>query len=233
MDSLFSQRPFRKRRLFFAFVMAILLEGSLVLVAAIWPAQKSWTIPPTVTQLDTGPVLGETVQELIAPKEEPVPTPDQAPTPPPEDTPPPDDTPPPTDDPDMEPPPPPKKEAPKPASKAIPPNAKRGDHPQAGVVGGVPHAEKTTGTPGYAHLGSIAHWSHPKPPYPAQARMSHIEGSGSVRVTTDGSGNVVSAVIVQSVGSGLLDFNTTSFAKANWKGPPNSTVVVPITYRLQ
>ena len=29
--------------------------------------------------------------------------------------------------------------------------------PQKGVVGGVPHAEKTTGTPGAAHLGSDVH----------------------------------------------------------------------------
>ena len=232
MESLFSHRPFRKRRLFISAVVAILLECSLVGLAAIWPQQKSWTIPETVTQLDTGPVLGEQVQELIAPKEEPVPTPDQAPTPPPEDTPPPDDTPPPTDDPDMAPPPPPKKDKPKPPSKAVPPGAKRGEHPQEGVVGGVPHAEKTTGTPGYAHLGSIANWSHSRPPYPAQARMAHIQGSGSVRVSTDGSGHVVSAVIVQSVGSGLLDNNTLQYAKANWSGPPNSTVVIPITYKL-
>jgi TonB family protein len=231
MDSLFSQRPFRKRRLFICGVVAILMEASLVGLAAIWPAQKSWNIPPTVTQLDTGPVLGEQVQELIAPKEEPVPTPDSAPTPPPEDTPPPDDTPPPTDDPSMEPPPPPKKEEKPRAAKPVPANAKRGEHPQEGVVGGVPHAEKTTGTPGFAHLG--AQWHTSKPPYPAQARMSHIEGSGAVRVTTDGSGKVASAVITQSVGSGLLDHNTTSYAEANWSGPPNSTTVVPITYHLQ
>jgi TonB family protein len=232
MESLFSHRPFRKRRLFFAAVGALFLEGSLVVIAAVWPIQKSWPIPSIETQLDTGPVLGETVQELIAPKEEPVPTPDTMPTPPPEDTPPPDDTPPPTDDPDMETPPPKTEEKPK-SSKPIPPGAKRGEHPQAGVVNGVPHAEKTTGTPGFAHLGSTANWNHPKPPYPAQARMSHIEGSGSVRVSTDSSGHVVSAVIVQSVGSGLLDHNTTSFAMANWSGPPNSNVVVPITYHLQ
>ncbi len=232
MESLFSHRPFRKRRLFISAVAAILLECSLVGVAAIWPYYKSWKIPEQVTNIDTGPVLGETVQELIAPKEEPVPTPDQQPTPPPEDTPPPDDTPPPTDDPDMEPPPPPKKEKPKPAVKAVPPGAKRGDHPQEGVVGGVPHAPKTTGTPGAAHLGAVG-WHKPDPPYPAQARASHITGSGTVSCSTNASGEVTSAVIVSSSGSAILDHNMTSFARMNWTGPPNSTQVIPFTYRLQ
>jgi protein TonB len=230
MESLFSQRPFRKRRLFICGVVAILMEASLVVAAQIWTIPRSWTIPETVTQLDTGPVLGETVQELIAPKEEPVPTPDM-PTPPPEDTPPPDDTPPPTDDPDMEP-PPPKKEPPKPRTGTpYPANVKRGDHPQAGVVGGVPHAEKTTGTPGFAHLGAVGMHT-PKPPYPYQARAARLQGSGSVRVSFDSAGRCSSCTIVQSVGSGVLDSNTTNFARANWTGPPNSTTTVPITYQL-
>ena len=133
----------------------------------------------------------------------------------------------------MEPPPPPKKiDKPK-SSKPIPANAKRGEHPQDGVVGGAPHAEKTTGTPGFTHLGPPqGTWHHSRPPYPAQARMAHIEGSGSVKVTTDASGHVVSAEIVQSVGNGLLDSNTKQYALANWSGPPNSSTVVPITYRL-
>ncbi len=231
MESLFSQRPFRRRRLLFCLIGALFIEGSFVGLAAIWPQYKSWEIPETITQIDTGPVLGETVQELIAPKEEPIPTPDNQPTPPP-DTPPPDDTPPPSDEPDMET-PPPKKETPKKAAGTpYPANVKRGDHPQAGVVGGVPHATKTTGTPGAAHLGAVG-WHKPEPPYPAQARLAHIQGSGTVRVTTDASGRVTSAVIVQSVGSALLDFNMCSFAKENWTGPPNATNTIPFTYRLQ
>ncbi len=216
-------------------VLSLVLHVSLVGLAAIWPTYRSWTLPEQVTTLDTGPVLGETVQELIAPKEEPVPTPDSQPTPPPEDTPPPDDTPPPSDDPDMTEPPPKKIDKPKPnkpAGTPYPANVKRGDHPQAGVVGGVPHAEKTTGTPGAAHLGS-AGWHKPDPPYPAQARMSHVVGSGSVRCATDASGQVISAVIVESAGSAILDHNMTSFARANWSGPPNSTATIPFTYRLQ
>ena len=226
MESLFANRPLRKRRLIIMVLVSLLLHGSLVGLAAIWPSQKSWNIPPVVTEIDTNPVLGETVQELIAPKEEPVPTPDSQPTPPPEDTPPPDDTPPPSDDPDMSTPPPAKKDKPRSAHTPYPANVKRGDHPQEGVVGGVPHAEKKTGTPGGG-------WILPKPPYPAQARLSHITGSGAVSITTDGSGQVVSVTIAQSVGSGLLDANTKSFARANWKGPPNSSTTVPITYRLQ
>jgi TonB family protein len=72
-----------------------------------------------------------------------------------------------------------------------------------------------------------------KPPYPYQARAARLQGSGSVRVVFDGSGHVSSAVIEQSVGSGILDSNTISYAKANWTGPPNTTTTVPITYRLQ
>ncbi len=45
----------------------------------------------------------------------------------------------------------------KPSGTPFPANAKHGDHPQMGVVGGVPHAEKTTGTPGAAHLGVKPH----------------------------------------------------------------------------
>ncbi len=104
----------------------------------------------------------------------------------------------------------------KPAGTPFPANAKHGDHPQMGVVGGVPHAEKTTGTPGAAHLGVKPHT--PQPPYPYQARAAHLTGSGSVPVTFDGSGHASSVSVSQSVGSGILDNNTVQFAKANWTG---------------
>ncbi len=108
-----------------------------------------------------------------------------------------------------------------------PKDAKRGDHPQPGVVepGTAPHAEKTFGTPGGRLRVS-------RPPYPYQARAAHLQGSGSVHVVFDGSGHVSSAEIVQSVGSGILDNNTVSYAKANWTGPPNTSATAPITYRL-
>lgn len=228
MDSLFAHRPIRKRRIYIMVVISLLMHASLVGLAEVWPTTASYPIEPIVTEL-TADQMGEPVQELIAPKDEPQPTPDTQPTPPPDDTPPPEDTPPPSDEPDMSTPPPPKKDVVKPHGTPYPKDAKRGDHPQAGVVGPgtVAHAEKTTGTPGGGHL----HTS--KPPYPYQARAARLQGSGSVRVTFDGSGHVSSAVIEQSVGSGILDNNTISYAKANWTGPPNTTTTVPITYRLQ
>ena len=218
-----------------AVIGAILIHGSFVGFAALRPLFITSDIKIQDTDLDTGPVLGEQVQELILPKDEPMPTPEPQETPPP-DTPPP-DTPPPTEDPDMDiatPHPDTPKPNPKPfkpSGTPFPANAKHGDHPQMGVVGGVPHAEKTTGTPGAAHLGVKPHT--PQPPYPYQARAAHITGSGSVAVTFDGSGHASSVTVSQSAGSGLLDNNTIQFAKANWTGTPNTRVTVPITYRLQ
>ena len=65
------------------------------------------------------------------------------------------------------------------------------------------------------------------------ARSSRITGSGSVRITTDGSGRVVSATVVQSTGNALLDTNTSSYARTAWSGPPNASTTVPITYQLR
>lgn len=235
-ESLFRPRRFRRSYLAACFAGAVLIEASMVGVAAIWPRQLSWKIPDQITEIDTGPVLGEPVQELILPKEDPVPTPEPPePTPPPEDTPEP-DTPPPTEEPEMSmdtpvPTPPPKKPAfTRPAGPA-PSNAKRGDVPQNGVVGGVPKASKTTGTPGAARLGVRKYT--PKPPYPYQARKAHLTGSGVCHVTFDASGRVSSATMTQSIGSGILDSNTVSYARANWTGPPNGALDVPITYQLQ
>lgn len=232
-ESLFAPRRFRRSYLITCFVGALVLEGSLVGIAQIYKHDKSWDNMPPITELDTGPVLGEQVQELILPKEDPIPTPEQ-PTPPPDETPPPDDTPPPTEEPDMTLDTPKPTASPKPFKLAggtpPPANAKRGDHPQQGVVGGVPHAEKTTGTPGAKAIGVKPHT--PQPPYPFQAKAAHLTGSGVCRVTFDASGRVSSATMTSSIGSGVLDGNTTSYAKMNWTGTPNTTVNVPITYRM-
>ena len=123
-ESLFAPRRFRRSYLIACFVGALVLEGALVGIAEIYKHDKSWDIPPTITELDTGPVLGEPVQELILPKEDPAPTPDQ-PTPPPEETPPPEDTPPPTEEPDMT------METPKPTPNPKPFHLKRW-HPASG-----------------------------------------------------------------------------------------------------
>ena len=61
----------------------------------------------------------------------------------------------------------------------------------------------------------------------------HITGSGVCHVTYDGSGSVSSAHMSQSTGNRILDSNTESFAKGNWKGPVNTSADVPITYKLQ
>ena len=234
-ESLFVRRPFRKSRLIVAVVGSFALHGTLVGLAALRPLFKTSNIEIKDTDLDTGPVIGEQVQELVLPKDEPIPTPEPQETPPPE-TPPP-DTPPPTEDPDMDV-ATPKPDTPKPNPKPFKPsgtpfpaNAKRGDHPQMGVVGGVPHADKTTGTPGAAHLGVKAHT--PKPPYPYQARAAHLTGSGSFRVTFDGSGHVSNISVAQSIGSGILDNAVLQFARGNWTGGPNTAVTVPVTFNLQ
>ena len=52
-------------------------------------------------------------------------------------------------------------------------------------------------------------------------------------MTTDGSGRVVSAIVVQSTGNALLDDNTCRCRAQLWSGPPNSTLSVPITYQMQ
>ena len=79
-ESLFAPRRFRRSYLVACFAGALVLEGSLVGIAQIYAHNKSWDIAPVVTELDTGPVLGDPVQELILPKEDPAPTPDQFPT---------------------------------------------------------------------------------------------------------------------------------------------------------
>ncbi len=76
-------------------------------------------------------------------------------------------------------------------------------------------------------------WKTPSPNYPAQARMSRVQGTTKVRVSTDATGNISSVVIVKSVGSAILDANTQGWAKMNWHGPANATRDVEFAYRLQ
>ncbi len=73
----------------------------------------------------------------------------------------------------------------------------------------------------------------PQPPYPAQARMSHIQGASTARVVFNSNGRVASVTIVKSAGSAILDLNTETYAKTNWSGPPNTTKDVPCVYRFQ
>ncbi len=66
-----------------------------------------------------------------------------------------------------------------------------------------------------------------------RVRAARVQGNGSVRITTDGSGHVVSVSVVRSTGNAVLDANTSQFARSNWSGPPNATVTVPITYQMR
>ena len=75
-------------------------------------------------------------------------------------------------------------------------------------------------------------WHTPLPPYPLIAKSARIQGSGAVRISTDSSGKVTSVVIARPINP-ILDAHTRSFALANWKGPPDSTRTVPVSYQLR
>ena len=216
-------------------VGSVLFHYAIVGVGAIFTRDTSWDVPTPPVELELADKLGDPdVRELVVAD---TPPPEDQPTPPPEDTPQPDDTPPPVQDPDMVDPeqtPPP--ETPKPSVKPYvkrstppPANAKRGPIAVEGVVGGNPNGTKATGTPG-AKVGGT--WSKPKPPYPMQGKMAHLQGSGSAKVTTDASGSVSNVSITASAGSPILDSAFSSYVRSNWKGPPNSSIQVPYTYSL-
>jgi len=58
-----------------------------------------------------------------------------------------------------------------------------------------------------------------------------IQGSGSIRVTTDRFGNVVKAVVLKR-SAPILDQHTVSFVQKHWKGPPNSSATFPFIYQI-
>lgn len=181
---------------------------------------------------------GEPVRELIADFDAPELAPDETPPPTPEPTP--EETPEPTPEPtpDTTPefaeetpntPPPTPKPVTTPASKPkltpVPPGTKRGPVPQTGIVGGSkdPNAKPPGGAPG--------NWSTPKPSYPFQAKKMRIQGSGGCRITTDASGRVIAAQMSPGIHP-LLDSMVENYARSSWKGPPNTTRTVPITFQL-
>lgn len=194
--------------------LSLLIHFGMVGVGAIW---KSRFKP--VPKEEEPPEL---IADFDAPEEDanntPEPTPDEPPEPTPEEMP--DNTPEMADVVETPTPtPPPKPPAPKPKLTPVPPGTKRGPVPQAGAPGG-------TGKPG----GGT--WSTPKPQYPYQARKLRLMGSGGVRVTTDANGRVVSAEMSPSIHP-ILDQVAISYARSSWKGPPNTTKVVPITFVLE
>ena len=75
-------------------------------------------------------------------------------------------------------------------------------------------------------------WSTPKPDYPYQARRLRRQGSGGVRVTTNGIGRVVNAEMMPGIDP-LLDAVAVNFARSAWTGPPNATRIVAITFLLE
>ena len=246
MSAPIAYRKPKSGRLVLLFVLSIGAHVGLALFA-IWAGHHLGHVAKPEEELDLGMdvTLGEEVQELIVaatPPAPPEPPPPEPPPPPPEPEPEPE--PPPPDPPMTEPeivePAPPPKATPAPKPKVVakaapappaPPGAKVGPTPRPGVVGGNVTEGKLTGTPGGSKVGTQG-WKTPRPPYPPAALASRIQGSGSVRITTDASGNVSSAVITAPINA-ILDANTRSFARSNWKGPPNQTRTVPVVYQIR
>ena len=236
MSAPIAYRKPKSGRLVLLFVLSIGAHVGLAMFA-IWagnylrPLQK----PEEMLDLGMDVTLGEEVQELVVAETPPAPP---EPPPPPEPEPPvPEPLPEPMEKPDfVEPAPPPKATpAPKPKVAAkpapAPPGAKVGPTPRPGVVGGNVTEGKLTGTPGGQKVGDQG-WRTPRPPYPAAALASRLPGSGSVRISTDASGNVTNVVITAPINP-ILDSNTRSFARGNWKGPPNATRTVPVIYQIR
>ncbi len=74
----------------------------------------------------------------------------------------------------------------------------------------------------------------PHPGYPTKAKLMHISGTVMLSVRFDGNGRAISANVVSSSGSGLLDMPTRSLssrigANASFAG---RTETVPVEYNL-
>ncbi len=76
-------------------------------------------------------------------------------------------------------------------------------------------------------------WFTPAPPYPESARQKGVTGECVLRVTMNASGAVVSARIAKSSGDKTLDRTIAAYAREHWRGPPQTTANVPVTFRLQ
>ena len=229
MAVLFTPDPRRKRGLILTLIGSLLFHGSLIGLAAFWPLRTTPEIKPIISVgWETPEPPGELQLPTSAPGEpEPDPTVLAKPEP--------------VDDPvpliepnadDM--------------TLATPPDHRSGPTTRVNSLltatrhstapTGFHSAAQANGTVGDPRAGASkpsARWVTPKPVYPAPLRLAHVQGTGSVRVTTDAGGHVISAMIVQSTGNARLDDLTCQAAKNGWSGPANSTVVVPVTYELQ
>jgi TonB family protein len=74
----------------------------------------------------------------------------------------------------------------------------------------------------------------PHPGYPTRAKLMHISGTVMISVSFDSTGKAVSADVVSSSGSGMLDQPTRSFILENWRNEAfaGKTETVPIQYTL-
>ena len=224
-DSLFAPSPNRKRGLILTLAGSLLFHGSLIGVAALWPTRP---VAPPLKITEIGLVDPEPPGPQLPPSSQPS-EPDPAP-PVAKVSEPTDDQPPivETDPNDLT------LSTPVPRAATRAPSRPSSATSQVRTThapGNLPVGGPTSGVSGSPGAG--VRWNKPKPVYPPSLRAAHIQGSGSIRVTTDASGHVVSAVITQSTGNALLDDNTCRAAKRDWSGPPNSALSVPVTYRLQ
>lgn len=242
MSTPIAYRKPKRGRLALLFVLSIVAHAGLAMFA-IWAGSHLGHVAKPVEEEETtmDVQLGEDVQELIvaatppAPPEPPPPEP-PPPEPEPEPEPPPPD--PPMPEPEFVEPTPPPKATPAPKPKVVaraapappaPPGAKVGPTPRAGVVGGNVAQGKLVGTPGGQKIGPKS-WRTPRGQYPPIALQRRIQGTVSVRISTDTSGRVTSASA--SGGDPILQSAARAMALSIWSGPPNSTTVRPVIYKI-
>ncbi len=76
----------------------------------------------------------------------------------------------------------------------------------------------------------------PQPPYPRIALEQGEQGSVTLLLTADETGNIISAEVKESSGFPVLDRGTLDYVKRHWTvppGPTNRLFQATITYRLQ
>ena len=231
--SLFAPPPRRKRGLVLTLAGSLLFHGSLIGLAALWPTRPApLPVGPTEVGFYDPQPPGESLTLPAVSPSEPEPVQPELKVAAPVEPPPQPEEP---DNDEMSLSTPVPRPAARPVSHpAFPTSAVRPTRAQAGPPTVNGSTGRAAGTPSVGHPGGGSSlWNTPKPAYPAPFRLARVQGSGSVRVTTNEAGRVVSATIVQSTGNAQLDDHTCRAAKSNWSGPPNSTISVPITYRLQ
>ncbi len=198
-----------KWQVFASLVGALAIEFAAIGVASL---HKEEEIPTDIGFTSQQPV--DAVITEIPP--EPTPPPDEEPPPPP--PPPPDE---PTEFTIEEPTPPPRpKDAPTPK-------------PRAKVASSLPRSSAPSGPVSLVSARANL-TSAPRPPYPYEARRSHVVGSGKFLLHFDESGSVTDVDVTQSTGSPVLDqISTNTFRRWRCKPGAYSKVYVPITFTMQ